>query len=167
MTNNKDFSNKAKEPAVAYAPSAPPTGIRIKQGNHTLKKVSFDDNKQHFFKKQGLRSLRYQELKSFIDYLEFGQLDLAQFLDVNASTVSRWKSQNSDLGSLRSKNILEVDQIIAKGVRIFTTEENFKNWLKAPNNALGDQKPLDLLANPFGIASVDNALEALSWGTYL
>jgi len=33
-----------------------------------------------------------------------------------------------------------------------------------PNEALGQQKPIDLFKNPYQIAQVDQALESLSWG---
>ena len=39
-------------------------------------------------------SLPYQKAKSVLDFLEFNQEESAHFLDVNPSTISRWKSNN-------------------------------------------------------------------------
>lgn len=154
-----------QEPAVAYMPEAPE--IRIRQQGHIVKKVRIDDTQKYFFNTKGTQTFTYKELDPLINFLEWDQQDIAQFLDVNASTVSRWKSQNSNLGSLRSKKIWDIDKIIASGTRIFNSEENFKNWLNTTNYALGDVKPIHLLVNPFTVDSVDNALEALRYGSYI
>jgi uncharacterized protein (DUF2384 family) len=59
---------------------------------------------------------------------------------------------------------LEIDLILAKGIRIFGSEEKMSAWLQLPNEALGQQKPIDLFKNPYQIAQVDQVLESLSWG---
>lgn len=61
----------------------------------------------------------------------------------------------------------DINHIITKGIRIFGSEENFKEWLNTTNYVLGDRKPIDLLKDPHGIDLVDNAIEALSWGNVM
>ncbi|HEA28401.1 MAG TPA: DUF2384 domain-containing protein [Leeuwenhoekiella sp.] len=166
-TRNKDH---AQEPAGAYATAvAPQRFIRIHQQGHPIRQIAIDEQQQYFFKDRETfeHGLSYDDIAPLISFLGYNQLELSQFLDVNPSTISRWKSQDSNLGSLRSKNIVEVDKIIAKGVRIFGSEIGFQEWLQTTNTALGDQKPWDLLKNPFDVEVVNNALEALSWGSYL
>lgn len=163
----------AEEPATAYRTApAPPASIRINRPGKPAQEVSFSVDSGYFFNQRhsGYPSsvaLGYFDVLPLIDYLGYNQQDLSQFLDVNASTISRWKSKNTPLGSLRSKNILEVDQVIAKGVRLFGSRTSFKEWLYAINDALGDVRPIDVLKDPYGVKMVDNALEALSWGSYL
>lgn len=60
-----------------------------------------------------------------------------------------------------------VDEIIAKGVRIFGNEVLLKEWLDSTNDALGGSKPVDLLMDPYGVIQVEEAIDALSWGNYL
>jgi uncharacterized protein (DUF2384 family) len=60
-----------------------------------------------------------------------------------------------------------MDQIIAKGIRIFGSEKLMSEWLHTPNAALSSQKPVDLLKNPYQISLVNQALEAISWGNIL
>jgi putative toxin-antitoxin system antitoxin component (TIGR02293 family) len=96
--------------------------------------------------------------------LDFTSQDVADLLEVDPSTLFRWKKDDRKLSKAITKNLLEMDQIIAKGIRIFGSEELMSEWLHTPNAALSSQKPVDLLKNPYQITLVDQALEAISWG---
>ena len=161
--------NHAQEPEVAYGPVVSQQNMRIHQQGHPVRLIKIVQEDQYFFRnhKNFQNGLSFYDIAPLISFLDYNQQDLAQLLDVNPSTISRWKTQDSALGMLRSKNSVAVDKIIAKGVRIFGSETHFQAWLHAINTALGDAKPRDLLKNPFEVETVDNALEALSWGSYL
>lgn len=113
--------------------------------------------------------LSYSEVQPVFHFLGYSQKEDAEALDLNASTLSRWKKteKNEPLGKLQSKFISDIDEVIAKGVKLFGTEEDFKVWLNTPNYALGDVKPIELLKNPYEIEIVDNAIEAMSWGNLM
>ena len=88
-------------------------------------------------------------------------------LEVDLSTLSRWRKEDRKLTKSLAKNILEMDQVIAKGVRIFGSEELLSQWLHTENSALGDQRPSTLMKSPYGVDRVDEAMEAMSWGFIL
>ena len=111
--------------------------------------------------------LDFHETGQFFDFLDFTTNDIAEVMEVDPSTLFRWKKEDRKLSKSLTKNLLEMDQIIAKGIRIFGSEELLSQWLHTPNSALGNQKPVQLLKNPYQIASVDQALEAISWGNIL
>ncbi|WP_255502141.1 MbcA/ParS/Xre antitoxin family protein [Algoriphagus sp. AK58] len=111
--------------------------------------------------------LDFHETSPFFDYLDFTSQDVAELLEVDPSTLFRWKKDDRKLSKAITKNLLEMDQIIAKGIRIFGSEELMAEWLHTPNAALSSQKPVDLFKNPYKIALVDQALEAISWGNIL
>jgi putative toxin-antitoxin system antitoxin component (TIGR02293 family) len=110
--------------------------------------------------------LCFNETEPVFNYLGYNQKEVAEILEINASTIYRWKKskKSEPLGKLQSKVILQIDEIIAKGIKIFGSEEGFKVWLDMPNYALGDIKPIELLKDPYNIEIVDNAIEAMSWG---
>lgn len=118
-------------------------------------------------RKEIFKSLKYDELAKVNEFFDFNQEDLAELLHVNPSTISRWKQNNSDIGLLQSKFIMDIDKIVTIGIRIFGNETNFKEWLNNRNYALGDQKPVDLLTDPYRTELVEDALNALSWGNYM
>lgn len=146
--------------------------IRIKRHGKVVAAVPVRGDNFYFLKnilknKTAVPTLFYKDIVPLINFLGFRQKDLADFLHVDASTITRWKKNETEIGILRAKIILDIDEIIAKGVRIFGSETDLKEWLASPNYALGDQIPLELLKDPFGTESVDEALEAISWGAYL
>lgn len=149
--------------------------IRVKQSGQYVATIPLTGNRVYFLKGFRTRArssyptdaLNYQQILPIIDFFEYKQKDVAQFLDVDSSTISRWKTKGTDIGALRTKAILDVDEIIAKGVRVFGSEDSFKEWLNTTNHALGDQKPIELLKNPYGVEMVEEAIDALSWGVYI
>ena len=111
--------------------------------------------------------LDFREIQPIIKFLGYSQQEVANILEADPSTLSRWKKGNRPIGRLRSKTMFDIDQILAKGIRIFGSESNFQEWLNTANYALGDKKPVELLKDPYGIGLVDNAIEAISWGNIL
>ena len=167
----KDF--KVNEPETAYAPShVGKSTIRINQDGNVIASVPIYNDAFYFLSntvrnKSRVPNLYYRDIAQIIDFFGFLQKDLAEFLHIDASTITRWKNNKTAIGVLRSKIIFDVDKIITKGVRIFGSEQDFKEWLYLPNYALGDIRPLDMLKDPYGIERVDGALEAISWGNYI
>ncbi|MBN7813629.1 DUF2384 domain-containing protein [Algoriphagus sp. H41] len=133
----------------------------------------------HFFSQQQLEAsdtarapyggieLDFQETSSFFDFLDFTSHDIAEVMEIDPSTLFRWKKEDRKLSKALTKNLLDMDQIIAKGIRIFGSEELLSQWLQSPNSSLHGQKPATLLKNPYQITLVDQALEAISWGNIL
>lgn len=110
-------------------------------------------------------SVSFHETGELFDYLDFTQQDVSEMLEVDPSTLSRWRKEDKKLTKLLSKNILEMDQVIAKGVRIFGSQELFGRWLQTENLTLGNQKPATLMKNPYGVSQVGEVLESVSWGS--
>ena len=110
------------------------------------------------------KTIDFNTTQPLFDFLGFSQQDIAEMMEVDPSTLFRWKKEDKKLNKLLTKAILDMDKLVAKGVRIFGSEENFSEWLHASNYSLGDQKPLELMKDPYGLELLDNALEAISWG---
>jgi putative toxin-antitoxin system antitoxin component (TIGR02293 family) len=121
----------------------------------------------HFFSTEDKGELSYEEVKPLLGFLGYNQKEVATFLEVDPGTISRWKKSKNMIGQLRTKNLMDIDHIIAKGIRIFGSEENFSKWLYTANYALGDVAPIELLKDPYGVEQVEEAVDALIWGNYL
>ena len=111
--------------------------------------------------------LDFKSTQPLFDFLGFNQQDVAEMMEVDPSTLFRWKKEDKKLNKLLTKTILDMDKLIAKGVRIFGSEEHFSEWLHTSNYALGDKKPFDLMKDPYGLELLDDALEAISWGNVM
>ena len=108
--------------------------------------------------------LKYDQVKPIMEFFALSQHEIAELLEVDPSTLFRWGKNEKTIGKLRSKAMYELDEIIAKGVTLFGSEENFKKWLSSDNYSLGDRKPIELIKDPFGLELVDGAIEAMGWG---
>lgn len=111
----------------------------------------------------------YSEILPLLKYLGYTQEESSELLETNSSTISRWKNSDKpvDIGKLRSKVVLDIDEIVSKGVRIFGNEQLFQEWLNTSNYILGDVRPVELLKNVYSLELVEDTLDALSWGSYL
>ncbi|MEX2569053.1 MAG: antitoxin Xre/MbcA/ParS toxin-binding domain-containing protein [Cyclobacteriaceae bacterium] len=109
----------------------------------------------------------FSETRVLFDFLEYSQHEVAEVMEVDPSTLFRWKKEGKVLTRLLTKTIMDMDKIIAKGVRIFGSEALFSAWLHTSNHSLGNKKPADVMRDPYGLQLVDQALEAMSWGSFL
>lgn len=113
------------------------------------------------------RTVHLGETKDLFGFMGYNQADVAELMEVDPSTLVRWKKEDRLLTRLLTKTVMDMDKIIAKGIRIFGSEKLLSDWLQARNHALGDQRPADLMRNPYGLELVDEALDAMSWGVVL
>ena len=113
------------------------------------------------------KTVNFKSTQPLFDFLGFNQQDVAEMMEVDPSTLFRWRKEDKKLNKLLTKAILDMDKLIAKGIRIFGSEENFSEWLHTVNYSLGDQKPFELMKDPYGVELLDDALEALSWGNVM
>ncbi len=148
--------------------------IRILKAQEEVIRISYAPQEGHFLKKARSRKrrageIRFGEISSLLDFLDYSQAETATLLAVDPSTISRWKNKNEFLDKFRSGSLFELDEIIAEGVRIFGSEESFWDWLETNNSAFGDRKPIDFIKNetPYGLDLVSDSLAALSYGNYL
>lgn len=149
-------------------------GWSIQTGSGEIISIEAKSYNTHFFQIRNLNvyhslswdGFKFSEVEPMIDFLDFNQKESAAFLEVDPGTISRWRKSPKLIGRLRSKNLLNIDEIIAKGVRIFGGEESLKEWLNTTNYALGDIAPIELLKDPYGVELVEEAIESLSWGSF-
>ena len=146
------------------------TSLKSAQGKRTISKPKFRSLLNKTAKSEAnwrVSRLAYSQALPVLDFLNLNQDEKAKILDVNPSTVSRWKSADGKLGVLSSKMVYDIEELIEKGISVFGSEEKFMNWLEMDNYALGDDKPRELLQDPRGLELVDEALDALAWGSYI
>ncbi len=107
-----------------------------------------------------------KSVKPLVAFLDLPNDKVAILLGVSARTLSRW-DDDSRIGPIASRTLLEIDRISKKGISIFGNAALFKAWLHQSNTALGDIAPIELLTTPYGIELVENAMEAMEYGSIL
>ena len=102
-------------------------------------------------------------LSALADHLSIGLPLMAELLSINVRTIQRYASEKLFPRTV-SEHILRIAVITVRGEEVFGSRESFRSWLNAPNTALGDTKPLDLLASDFGRDMVLDELGRLEHG---
>lgn len=96
-------------------------------------------------------------------HLSLGLQEMASLLSVNLRTIQRYNAERVFSRPV-SERILRIALVVSKGEEIFENVEQFNTWLKEPNRALADKKPLDLLVSDFGIDLVHDELGRIEQG---
>lgn len=110
----------------------------------------------------------FSEARPLLDFFNMPVADYAELFEVNKITFSRWQQKPSkELNKFQSKLLLDLDAIIAKGVKLFGSKERVLEWFRTKNNALGNKTPMELIKDPKGVEMVRSALDALSWGNVM
>lgn len=108
----------------------------------------------------------FPDIRPVLDFFGFTLQETARLFDLDPSTLSRRRKSAKPIGPLRSKLILDLDVLAAKGIRIFGSESAFSAWLRRSNAALGGASPASYLRSAAGIAPVSGLLDTLSWGNF-
>ena len=167
--------SKAQEPAARYVPAS--QTFTVKKGGKSKQYVSTSGYGYFIpsLKKVGNvaqvaqlveNGIPSKEIEPLIGYLNFKVPDVAKAAAVSASTVTRWKP-GSSIGIAGSGQFFKIDEIVRKGVQLFGSEQEFKDWLNNPNMALGNVTPRQLITSSIGAEMVDEALDALAFGNVM
>ncbi len=112
--------------------------------------------------RKGLNYVQYKNLLLMDDLFELK--DWARILNINVRTLERYKKQKKRLDALQSDRLLEVSQLLERGLQVFDGYEDFKEWLNTKNSALGNQSPAELLDTNFGIELIKDELTRIEHG---
>jgi len=91
----------------------------------------------------------------------------AEILEISSKTLERYKENEKKFKSLQSEKIIETAEVINAGLDVFGDNEKFNLWLKTPNFALGNLKPIDLLKDSYGKELVISELTRINHGIFV
>jgi putative toxin-antitoxin system antitoxin component (TIGR02293 family) len=96
-------------------------------------------------------------------YLSFPLTQIAELLPISERTVQRY-SRSKHFNRPISEQILQIAEVVVKGVEVFEIKNNFLVWMKQQNVALGRKTPLSLLSSRFGTQMVLDELGRIEHG---
>ncbi len=105
-------------------------------------------------------------LKNFKEYFDVSMEQISEYLDTSEPTLYRWMSQEKVLGNKHAVKIFEITDMFLFGCEVFGTKENFFQWLKLANQALGGMRPAELIGIPGGISKVKDVIGRIQYGVY-
>lgn len=90
--------------------------------------------------------------------------DLAQFLGLSPRTL---RNRTGKLTPDEAQRSFRAFRVFRRAVEVLGEEQAARDWLKTPQRALGEKRPLDLIAIDLGAEEVLNLLGAIQEGSYL
>lgn len=95
----------------------------------------------------------------------FSNKEISEFLNISPSTYQRYHTKKK-LKRDESEKLFHLSSIIAKGIIIFGSEEQFSQWLHLDNIALGGRKPITWLSSHIGREEILNVLGRIEYGIF-
>ncbi|HEY8965680.1 MAG TPA: antitoxin Xre/MbcA/ParS toxin-binding domain-containing protein [Candidatus Methylacidiphilales bacterium] len=92
--------------------------------------------------------------------------EVARALHINERTL-RNRGKKGVLNREETEKGFRVVRVMAKAQEVLGSLEEASAWMRAPIDALGRKRPIDLLDTDLGVQEVDNLLEAIRWGVYV
>lgn len=105
----------------------------------------------------------YKIIKILSDQLSLSQKDIAQYIDVSPSTVSRRREEGL-WHETESDKLYRLQRIVAAARSFFNEEEAASAWIKSEVRGLGYKKPIEMVRTTAGYDMVVDLLGRLSDG---
>jgi putative toxin-antitoxin system antitoxin component (TIGR02293 family) len=102
-------------------------------------------------------------LLNLMRYLRFSLNQMADLLPISERTIQRY-SGGKHFNRPISEQILQITEVVAKGVKVFEDKDDFLAWMEQSNVALGGKTPLSLLRSRFGTQMVLDELGRIEHG---
>ncbi len=102
-------------------------------------------------------------LLNLAKYLCFTLNEISELLPISEHTVQRYALGKHFNPSI-SEQILQIAEVAARGVEVFESRDNFLEWMKQPNVALGKKTPISLLSSRFGARMILDEIGRLEHG---
>lgn len=111
------------------------------------------------------KGVKLASVESVSEHLSISMSKMSELLHTSQRTFQR-KKKNDIMNPYISEQTIEIAQIVARGVEIFGTKEEFNNWLATPLLTFGNQPPLNYLDTTFGTQFILKELGRLQHGVY-
>ena len=87
----------------------------------------------------------------------------ASLLPITERTIQRY-SEEDCFNSVVSEQILQISQVIARGLEVFEDKEKFLSWMNHPNSAIANKTPFELMSSKFGSEMILDELGRIEHG---
>src|SRR5712672_3360551 len=93
--------------------------------------------------KKGLPSATLSRLSGFLGWTRSA---LIEQLGIAPRTAARRLTRREPLSTAESERVLRLARVLTRAIDVFESQDAAKQWLQEPSTALGERKPIDLLA---------------------
>ncbi len=162
-TSKKSIENIVSEPEVFY-------GLQNKYDRITSvlggsNSVGYSIHNDFDLIEITRKGLPKSVLQTISKILSISMEQMSQLIHVSHRTIQR-KSSNDLLNVYSTEQILEIAEVISKGIEVLGSIEAFSSWLHTEVRTLNYKKPIDFLDTSFGTKLIKDTLGRIAYGVY-
>lgn len=109
--------------------------------------------------------VKKSSLKSLSKFLGISMEAMSLLLHTSHRNIQR-KDDDELLDINKSERVLEIAELVSRGLDVFGSADNLQQWLHSSIIALGGKKPVELLDTSFGVRMVLKLLNRIEQGVY-
>src|SRR5215470_9947614 len=128
-----------------------------------LRRVPANELELAHMARQGLPSATLSKLSGSLGWTRAA---LIEQLGIAPRTAARRLRRKEPLSTTESERVLRVARVLARAIEVFESRDAAKQWLQEASTALGERKPIDLLATDIGTEVVLNELGKIDHGFF-
>ena len=98
-------------------------------------------------------------------YMRLSMTQIAELLPITERTIQRY-APDKHFNRVVSEQILQIAEVVAKGVEVFEDRDKFISWMTQPNAALSNRTSISLLSSRFGMEMVLDELGRIEHGIF-
>ena len=89
---------------------------------------------------------------------------ISKWLNITTRTYRNYKTKDTEIKENTKEHIVSILSLYKHGMKVFSTKDEFENWLTLPNPFLDNKAPMDFMDTISGIQLIDNRLTAMEFG---
>ncbi|MGB6083623.1 MAG: MbcA/ParS/Xre antitoxin family protein [Moheibacter sp.] len=89
---------------------------------------------------------------------------ISKWLNITTRTYRNYKTKDTEIKENTKEHIVSILSLYKHGMEVFSTKDEFENWLTLPNPFLDNKAPMDFMDTISGIQLIDNRLTAMEFG---
>jgi putative toxin-antitoxin system antitoxin component (TIGR02293 family) len=109
----------------------------------------------------------YRKFEKIAARIPFTQKEWASILHLSEKTLQRYAKDNTNFEGIYVERILQMQELIEKGLKAFTSPEALYRWLKREKPVLGDLLTFDSLRTSEGIGLIKDEIGRIMYGVYI
>lgn len=145
---DQEASNRLEEPFASYASSG-----------EALFSDPFDQIKV------SRKGLAKSQIYHIADLYGATLDEVSGWLQTSYRNLQR-KPDDELLDTAKSERLMALGILYKRGIEVLGSGANFREWLRSPILALGNQHPISFLDTNFGIQHLERILGRLEWGVF-
>jgi putative toxin-antitoxin system antitoxin component (TIGR02293 family) len=110
--------------------------------------------------------LSIEAIRSIQRLMKFTNKEMSEMLSISESTLQRRYNSEVPLSKDEAEKAFHITKVIARGMEVYGSLDDFLAFLHANSRALGNIKPIEIMSSSIGRDEILNLLGRIEWGMY-